>query len=73
MKNDKFNKKIVKGKNKFVKKYNCNEIDGFRNTVKREVMQFKTIEEYINNPDNKDIDEVDQGDEDDEDNTIGTM
>ena len=66
LKNDKFNKKIVKGKNKFVKKYNCNEIDGFINTVKREVTQFKTIEEYINNLDNKDIDEDNQSDEDDE-------
>ena len=56
MESDILNKKIVKRKNKFVRKYNSNEIDGFTNAVKREVTQFKAIEEYINNPD-RDIDE----------------
>ncbi len=51
MESDILNKKIVKRKNKFVRKYNSNEIDGFTNAVKREVTQFKAIEEYINNPD----------------------
>ena len=61
MKNDKFNKKIVERKNKFVKKYNSNEIDGFMNAVKREVTQFKAIEEYINNPDRDNRSEEDDG------------
>ena len=51
MESDILNKKIVKRKNKLVRKYNFNEIDGFTNAVKREVTQFKAIEEYINNPD----------------------
>ena len=51
MENDILNKKIVKRKNKLVRKYNFKEIDGFTNAVKREAGQFKAIEEYINNPD----------------------
>ena len=49
LKNDKFNKKIVELKNMYLKKYEINEIDGFKRVVRNEVAQFEKIEDYLNN------------------------
>ena len=50
MESDILNKKIVKRKNKLVKKYNFNEIDGFTNAVKREVAQFNAMKNILTIP-----------------------
>ena len=48
LENDKFNKKIVELKNKYLKKYEINEIDGLKQVVRNEVARFKKIEDYLN-------------------------
>ena len=48
LENDKFNKKIVDLKNKYLKKYEINEIDGLKRVVRNEVARFKKIEDYLN-------------------------
>ena len=62
LENDKFNKKIVDLKNKYLKKYEINEIDGLKRVVRNEVARFKKIEDYLNSiedesNDNNDSDE----------------
>ena len=57
LKKDKFNKKIVKAKNKCIKKLEMNEIDAFKRVVTNEATQFKKIEENFNNESDVEDDE----------------
>ena len=57
LKKDKFNKKIVKAKNKCIKKLEMNEIDAFKRVVTNEATHFKKIEENLNNESDVEDDE----------------
>merc|ERR1712002_376008 len=57
LKKDKFNKKIVKAKNKCIKKLEINEIDAFKRVVTNEATHFKKIEENLNNESDVEDDE----------------
>ena len=59
LENDKFNKKIVDLKNKYLKKYEINEIDGLKRVVRNEVARFKKIQDYLNSIEDESNDDND--------------